>query len=90
MNPIDIVTEYLLANYYDDIERMANIKLIQLITTDKTLTPEKAANLVDKVARFNKIEKTYQPTDVDIHIAAREFVKGLNFIMYKGENNDRQ
>ena len=87
MSSIDIVTDYLMANYYDDVERMAHSKMIGALANKPDITAEYVAPLIDKIALFNGIKKSYQPTDVDITIAARQFVKGLNFIMYKRDDN---
>lgn len=88
MSSIDIVTDYLMANYYDDIERLAHVKMVGALANKPDITPEYIAPLIDKIALFNGIKKSHQPTDVDITIAARQVVKGLNFIMYKQDEPD--
>lgn len=88
MATTDIVLDYLMANYYDDVERVAHIKAVQYLVTKQDLTPQYAANIIDKCCLFNGIKKSYEPTAVDIQIAVRKFIKGINFILYKDEDKE--
>lgn len=74
---IDEVTNYLHDNYYDDCERMARIKMIAGMAT-QGWGEHNLADLVDKVALFNNIKKSYPPKKS----TARKIVEGIGFIMY--------
>lgn len=79
-NNIDLVTDYLLANYHDDVERMARIKMVSAMAASDTLPFN--PSVIDKVALFNGIKKTYPPKADEI---VEEFIEGVNFIMFMGK-----
>jgi len=81
----EAVIEYLMANYYDDAERMANIRMVKEIVA-QVGTLEQIPSIIDKVALFNGIKKTYPPKVEEL---TREFIEGINFIMFL-DKTDKQ
>lgn len=77
---IDEVTNYLHDNYYNDCERMAKIKMVSsLATMDGTEKYRKdLGSMIDKVALFNSIEKSYPPKKT----IKQEIIRGIGFILY--------
>lgn len=80
----ELVIDYLMANYYDDVERMANIRMVKEVIA-QVGTPEQIASSIDKVALFNGITKSYPPKVEEL---AKEFVEGVNFIMFLGKTGE--
>jgi alpha-mannosidase len=76
----DLVIDYLMANYYDDVERMAKIKMVASIANSDTLPFNHS--VIDKIALFNDIKKSYPPKVEEV---AKEFIEGMNFIMFLGK-----
>lgn len=74
----EAVINYLIANYYDDVETMANISMVKDVIAQVDL-PDQIANTIDKVALFNDIKKSYPPESDEL---AKEFIEGINFIMF--------
>lgn len=74
----ELVIEYLMENYYDDVERMANIRMVKEVIA-QVGKPEQIADTVDKVALFNGIKKSHPPKADEI---AEDFIQGVNFIMF--------
>jgi hypothetical protein len=71
------------ANFYDDVERMAHIKMIAAIANSDSV--EFNPNVIDKVALFNGIEKSYPP---DAKKLAQDFIEGANFIMFLAKTSN--
>jgi len=74
----EAVINYLHDNYYDDMEKMAHIKMIATLTTDVNTHYDSIPSMIDKVALFNSIQKSYPPKAEEL---AREFIEGIGFIM---------
>lgn len=77
MSNLDLVTNYLHGNYYNDCERMAKIKMIAMLAIQDVSQHDLPA-LIDKVALFNSIEKSYPPKKS----AGRKIIEGVGFILY--------
>lgn len=84
MSNVDKIVNYLHDNYYDDGERMAKIKMIAALATQPTVKEYDIPSLIDKVALFNSIEKSYPPKVPTATKIKREIIKGVGFIMYGG------
>jgi hypothetical protein len=76
----DVVISYLHDNYYDDCERMAHIKMIAALAspTGNDYT-EDIPQMIDKVALFNGIKKSYPPKKT----VGQRIIEGIGFILYK-------
>lgn len=78
-----LVIDYLYDNYYDDCERMANIRMVKEVIA-QVGKPDQVASTIDKVALFNGIKKSYPPKPTTAQKVKREIIKGVGFIMYGG------
>jgi len=74
------VIQYLHDNYYDDCERMAHIQMIGAIANSKDVI-KGIPSLIDKVALFNSIKKTYPPPKPEKTIG-KKIIEGIGFILY--------
>ena len=79
MDDLDLVINYLHDNYYNDCERLARNKSIQSMTQGYAKNMN-IPTLIDKVALFNNIKKTYPPK----RTLKQEIIRGVGFIMYGG------
>jgi hypothetical protein len=77
------VLDYLMDNYYDDAERMIHIKMVQAIALQGT-NGHSLSDLIDKIALFNGIKKSYKPKVEEL---VKEFIEGVNFIMFLDETS---
>lgn len=77
-NQQELVIDYLMNNYYDDVERMAKIRMVSEVIA-QVGKPEQIANTIDKVALFNGIKKSYPPKTEEL---VKEFIEGVNFVMF--------
>lgn len=77
---IDEVIKYLHDNYYNDCERMAKIKMISALATMNGAEKYRKdlGSLIDKVALFNDIKKSYPPKKT----LKQEIIEGIGFILY--------
>lgn len=73
-----LVIDYLMANYYDDAEKLANIRMVKEVIA-QVGQPDEIANTIDKVALFNGIKKSYPPKPEEL---AKKFIEGVNFIVF--------
>lgn len=73
----ELVIDYLMANYYDDTEKMANIRMVKEVIA-QVGKPDQIANTIDKVALFNGIKKSYPPNKT----TKQKIIEGIGFIMY--------
>lgn len=74
---IDIITNYLHDNYYEDCEHMAKIKMITFLAT-QGWGEHDISSLIDKIALFNNIKKSYPPKKT----FAKKVIESIGFIMY--------
>lgn len=75
----ELVIDYLMDNYYDDAERMANIRMVGEVIASVG-KPEQIASTIDRVALFNGIKKSYPPK----RTIKQNIIRGIGFIMYGG------
>lgn len=78
MSQQDLIIDYLMSNYYEDAERLANIRMVKEVLA-LVGEPEQVPATIDKVAAFNGIHKSYPP---DTEAVAKDFIEGVNFIMF--------
>lgn len=80
----ELVIDYLINNYYNDVERLAKIRMVSEVIA-QVGTPDKIASSIDKVALFNNIKKSYPPKTEEL---VKEFIEGVNFVMFLDKTSE--